>query len=236
MPSIWRPASSKRACALPAPTFRPLPVEPVAALEGESSRRHRVARTRRSVRCRRVRGFAVDQGDRGAPSIQEVLHRELAGQVVVGCERRVRVVVGRRVRVHHGHWNALADRRAWVGGATENHDAVNAASEQGSQVMLFPDRVAARIAQQDRRGARAERVLGSEQHGQHEAVVEIAREHADGAGALVVERAREGIGGEAQLLSGREHPLASLRLHLVAAIERLRRGGRRHASQTRNIG
>lgn len=88
----------------------------------------------------------------------------------------------------------------------------------------------------DRRGSGAERVLGAEQDGEHEAVVEVVGEHPDGARAPGVEGLRERVRGEGEGLGGVQHALAGLGAHLVAAVERFGGGGDRDAGGGRHIG
>ena len=164
-----------------------------------------------------------------------MLDREAAAGDVVGRDGDVRRVVRRRVRVDDGDGDVVAEGGARVGLPPHDDDAVDAAVEQRTEVVLLADRVAAGVAEEHVHLPGAERVLGAHEDRDHEAALEVAREEADGAGAAGDEAARELVRRERQFLGGGDDALARGGRHLVAPVDGLRRGGERHPREARDI-
>lgn len=219
----------------PAPALFPGAVGDFAD-EGESGRFEGGLRPGRAVAGGAVLAVAADVGDPGAAAGDEVLDGHPAGVHVVRHDREVVGRFGRRVRVHDGHVHGVGQRRARVGRGAHHDEAVHAAAQQGLHVVALADRVAARVAQEHRDLASAERVLRAHEDREAEAAHQVRGEEPDGARAPGEQAPGERVGGEGELRGGLQHALAGLGVHVVAAVERLR--GRRHrdARQAGHIG
>ena len=152
--------------------------------------------------------LAGDVGDAGASAGDQVLDGQPAGADVVGGDRQVGGVVGRRVGVDDRDGDVVAERRAGVGLPADDDEPVDAAAEQRAQVVLLADGVAAGVAEEHVDLAGAERVLGAHEDRDDEPALEVAGEQADGAGAPGEQAAGERVGAERQPLGGLDDALA----------------------------
>ena len=119
------------------------------------------------------------------PSVgQQMVDGQLAAAVVVGDQRQVVRIVGRGVRVYHRDAEIMAQRGADVGPGADHDEAVDPAGEQGPQMVLFADRVAAGVAQEHRGHVGPERVLGPHQDRDGEPALKVGGEQPDRAAAL----------------------------------------------------
>jgi hypothetical protein len=175
-------------------------------------------------------------GDPAAAERHQVLGGEAGAVLVVGEDGEVAGVVGLAVHVHDRDRDLAGERGAQVVGVAEEHEAVDLAGEQRADVVLPADRVAARVAEQHGHLAVGERVLDAEQDRDGEAAGELVGQQADGAGAAGQEAAGQRVGLERELVGRLEHPAAGLRRDLVAGVERLGRGGHRHARAASHVG
>jgi hypothetical protein len=103
-------------------------------------------------------------------------------------------------------------------------------------MMLFANRVAARVAEEDRNLAGAERVLGPHQDRDAEPALQVAGDQSDRAAAPGEQATSQRVGREGKPVGGLHHPGAGFGPYLAAAVQRLRCGGYRHAGQPRDVG
>ncbi len=75
---------------------------------------------------------------------------------------------------------SLSERRAWIGLPADDDQPVDPSAEQGPQLMLLADGVAACVAQEDAHLAGPEGVLGPHQDRDDEPALEVARQQPDG--------------------------------------------------------
>ena len=216
------------------PALRPLGVHRVAD-RLEAGGAQRLERPLGAVAGGDVARVAGDVGDAGAAGRDQVLDREPSAGVVVGRQRDVGRVVGGRVRVDDRNRDVLAERRPRVGLPAHDDDAVDPPAEQRLEVVLLPDVVAARVAEEDVDLARAESVFGAHQDRDDEAAFEVAGEQADGAGTAGHQALRLLVRREGDLGRRIDHALAGGGGDLVASVERLGRRRDRDAGERGDV-
>lgn len=179
---------------------------------------------------------AGDVGDARAARGQQVLDGQYGPAPVVGDHRGVGRIGGRRERVDDGDGLDAVQGRTGVRTAAGDDDAVHPAVHQVAQVVLFPDRVAAGVAQQDGDLAGPERVLGAEQYGGAEAADAVGRHQPDRPAPPGVQALRVLVGPEPECVDGVKDPLAGLGTHPPAAVQRLRSRTHTDARQGGDVG
>ena len=191
-----------------APVLGPLGEHDVAdqlqARVGERAR----GRRRRGPAPRRSSGSPEMCAIRVRPQAHQVLDRDARGAVVVGGEREVGRVVGRRVGVHHRHRDARG--RATGAGRSARPTTIRPSTRRLSSARRWccSRMVSPRASQRNTLTCPAPKASSAPMRiGMHEPALEVAGEQADGAGAPGEQAAGQRVRAEGQPVGGVDHPL-----------------------------
>lgn len=105
-----------------------------------------------------------------------MLDREPSAGVIVRSDRQVPRVLRGHIGVDHGHRELTPEGRPGISGPADDDDAIDAAGQQGLEMVLLADHVAAGVTEEHIDLACTEGVLGSHEDGDDETALEVAGE------------------------------------------------------------